>query len=179
MDPDVIFLGEIRDGEAARIAMRAASSGKHVFSTLHTRDLAGTVTSLRNLNCEDRSLAANLTGIISQRLVRRLCPHCRQPGPVENLPRLLTETSAVIPERAFRAVGCEQCRGTGYRGRIGVFETMMVEEEVRETIVQGAPEEELRQAMRSCGVLSLTEDALSKVQDGITSLDEVLQMRWM
>lgn len=181
MDPDVVFLGEIRDGEAVDIAMRAASSGRYVFSTLHTRDAAGTVTALRDLQSNSRFLGANLTGIISQRLVRRLCPHCRQPCPTADALRqqLLDESGAHLPEMTFCAKGCEQCRGTGYRGRIGVFETVTADADVREAIEQGKSEGELRQVMRSRGALGLTADALIKIQEGITSVDEVLQMRWL
>lgn len=180
MDPDVIFLGEIRDGETADIAMRAASSGKYVLSTLHTRDAAGTITALRDLHGDCRSLAANLTGIVSQRLVRRLCPHCRQPiATTDERQRLPEEIGALLPDTTFGAKGCEQCRGTGYHGRIGVFEAVVVENAVREAIVQGLPEGELRQVMRSCGTPSLTADAIVRVQEGITSVAEVLQMRWL
>lgn len=180
MDPDVIFLGEIRDGEAMDIAMRAASSGKYVFSTLHTRDAAGTITALRDLHGDGRSLAANLAGVISQRMVRRLCPNCRQSSAIaDERRRLFEEDGVMLPQAAYIATGCEQCRGTGFHGRIGVFETVIVDDAVREAILQEASEGKLRQVMRTGGASSLTADALMKVQEGITSVDEVLQMRWL
>ena len=180
MDPDVIFLGEIRDREAADMVMRAASSGKYVFSTLHARDAAGALTALRDLHSDSRSVAANLTGIISQRLVRRLCPHCRQTCTATKERRqLLGEEGAALPEVTYSAQGCDQCRGTGYHGRVGVFETVIADDAVRDAVLRGAPEDEVRQIMRHGGAVSLTADALVKVRDAITSLEEVLEMRWL
>jgi type II secretory ATPase GspE/PulE/Tfp pilus assembly ATPase PilB-like protein/nucleotide-binding universal stress UspA family protein len=178
MDPDVVFLGEIRDAEAAEIAMRAASSGKYVFSTLHTRDVASTVTALRDLRVDTRSLAGNLTGIVSQRLVRRLCLQCRQPtGAVKDTERALFKQHGIEPpSQLFQAVGCLGCRGTGYRGRIGVFEVVMADEELRVAIAGGTAEHELRDRIRRTGTSGLTTDALNKACNGVTSLEEAIAM---
>jgi type II secretory ATPase GspE/PulE/Tfp pilus assembly ATPase PilB-like protein len=180
MDPDVMFLGEIRDTEAAEIAMRAASSGKYVFSTLHTRDVASTVTALRDMGIDARSLAENLTGIVSQRLVRRLCLECRQATSVNDEKRVLLEGYRIeCPAQWFRAVGCSACRGTGYRGRIGIFEVVLVDEELLREIARGAAEHELREYIRRLGTRDLQSDALTKVCDGITSFDEAIKMCWV
>lgn len=180
MDPDVVFVGEIRDGQTAEMAMRAASSGKYVFSTLHTRDVASTVTALRDLGVSPRSLAGNLTGIISQRLVRRLCPQCRELGSVTDYARqLLDEHDMEIPSQLYRARGCDRCRGMGYRGRVGVFEVAVASRALVEAIDRGAPEDELRRLIRSAGTPNLTTDGLKKAIHGITSIEEVHQIRWM
>jgi type II secretory ATPase GspE/PulE/Tfp pilus assembly ATPase PilB-like protein len=178
MDPDIVFIGEIRDAEAGDIGMRAASSGKYVFSTLHTRDVAGTVTALRDLNIDNRSLAANVTGIVNQRLVRRLC-QCRERVDLTDEHRQLFEANDLPPpQELFGPKGCEQCRGTGYRNRTGVFEAVMVGEEAQDAIARGLPESELRQIIRSSGTFGLTWDALRKVSDGITSIAEANELRW-
>jgi len=180
MDPDVMFLGEIRDTEAAEIAMRAASSGKYVFSTLHTRDVASTITALRDLHVDARSLAGNLTGIISQRLVRRLCPECRQTASLTGEDRSLLQMHGIEPPAQwFRAAGCSACRGTGYRGRIGVFEVVLADDGLLREIACGAPEHELREYIRRLGTADLTSDALTKVCAGVTSLDEAMKMCWV
>ncbi len=180
MDPDILFLGEIRDPEAADITMRAASSGKYVFSTLHTRDVASTVTTLRDLQLDDRSLAGNLSGIINQRLVRCICSSCRQMRPITSeisdqfrAMQLEPPTQLAIPQ------GCAECRETGYRGRIGVFEIVILDNTLREAIEQGASQHELREIMRSNGVKSLECDALVKVREGTTTYQEAQQIRWL
>ena len=177
MDPDIVFLGEIRDAEAADAAMRAGSAGRFVFSTLHTRDVASTITAIRDLHIDNRSLAANLTGIISQRLVRRLCLKCRQlTSPTEAEAGVFVRQGLTPPETIGRAVGCDECRGTGFRDRIGVFEAVVVTSAIAEAIVQGASEADFEQLLRDEGFLSLMGDGLQKVIDGVTSLDEILQM---
>ena len=180
MDPDIVFLGEIRDAEAAEIAMRAASSGKYVFSTLHTRDVASTVTALRDLHIDRRSLAGNLTGIISQRIVRRLCPQCRRSAPTSDEDRAVLEKYGLEPPaQFFQPVGCSHCRGRGYRGRIGVFEVVVADDEILCEIAGGAAEHELRHRIRSSGTPDLMADAFSKVCDGSTTIEEAIRMRWV
>jgi general secretion pathway protein E len=189
MDPDIVFLGEIRDAEAAEIAMRAASSGKYVFTTLHTRDVASTVTAILDLGIDRRSLAGNLTGIISQRLVRRLCPHCRQPTNLRDKDRAflaqygltqcgLAQSGIEPPPKLFEPVGCPACRGKGFRGRIGIFEVVLADPDLVQLITQGATEQEVRDQIRRTGTPDLTLDALSKVTSGLTSLDEARKMTW-
>jgi type II secretory ATPase GspE/PulE/Tfp pilus assembly ATPase PilB-like protein/nucleotide-binding universal stress UspA family protein len=180
LDPDVVLLGEVRDPEAAEIAMRAASSGKHVFTTFHTRDVASMVTAFRDLGIDNRSLAGNLTGILSQRLVRRVCRECcRQEAPQESELRWFTENGVSPPATVCRAVGCAHCQQTGYLDRVGVFEVVLPSDTLVDKIVQGMPENELRGAIRAAGTQSLLTDVLTKVRDGITTLDEVGKMTWL
>jgi type II secretory ATPase GspE/PulE/Tfp pilus assembly ATPase PilB-like protein len=179
MDPDIVFVSEIRDVEAAEIAMRAASSGRFVFTTLHTRDVSSTVTALRDLHIDNRSLADNMTGIISQRLLRRLCPRCSIRSPIgEPEAETFRSEGLAPPPELGRAVGCPHCRGTGYRDRIGVYEAALAAGPVAEAIQEGASERELREALRSSGTPSLLADSLQKVSEGVTSLEEALGMKW-
>lgn len=181
MDPDVVFVGEIRDSDAADIAMRAASSGRFVFSTIHTRDVASTITALRDLGVDNRSMAANLTGIINQRLIRRACVHCGRPRPLDDAERALLAQREVEWEGAdvLEAPGCPACRETGYRGRVGVFEAVCGNRPLRNAIAAGASEDELRALIRERGTASLADDALQKAHDRITTATEALQLRWL
>jgi type II secretory ATPase GspE/PulE/Tfp pilus assembly ATPase PilB-like protein len=180
LDPDVVLLGEVRDPEAAEIAMRAASSGKYVFTTFHTRDVASMVTAFRDLGIDNRSLAGNLTGILSQRLVRRVCRECcRHEEPTEAERALFAANGVTAPPSVCRAVGCDHCRGAGYLDRIGVFEVALPSPELVDKIVAGLPENELRSAIRAAGTPSLLTDVLTKVRDGITTLDELGRMAWL
>jgi type II secretory ATPase GspE/PulE/Tfp pilus assembly ATPase PilB-like protein/nucleotide-binding universal stress UspA family protein len=180
LDPDVVLLGEVRDPEAAEIAMRAASSGKYVFTTFHTRDVASLVTGFRDLGIDSRSLAGNLTGILSQRLVRRVCHECcRQEAPGDAERRLFTENGVENPKTVSRAVGCAHCQHTGYLDRIGVFEVVLPTGAIVDKIVHGVAENELRSAIREAGTPSLLTDVLTKVRDGITTLDEMGRMTWL
>lgn len=177
LDPDVVFVSEIRDAEAAEVAMRAASSGKYVFSSLHTRDVASTITALRDLHIDNRSLGGNLTGIVSQRLIRRLCRECcRTDGPTAAEADLFARYSVVSPQELNRPVGCARCRKTGYFDRTGVFEIVIPEHDVMRAIEEGLPEDELRKVIRSHGTRSLESDALEKVAQGITSIEEFYAM---
>jgi type II secretory ATPase GspE/PulE/Tfp pilus assembly ATPase PilB-like protein/nucleotide-binding universal stress UspA family protein len=180
LDPDVVLIGEIRDPETAVVAMRAANSGKYCFSTLHTRDVAATITALRDLGIDNRSLAGNLAGIISQRLVRRLCQQCRRREPLAQTDAVLFQNNGVeTPEVIYQAVGCPHCQGSGYFDRVGVFEVVLPERDFSEAMVQGSLEEELRDLIRSHGTPSLVSDSLRKVTDGVTTLDEVRRMHWV
>ncbi len=180
MDPDVVLVGEIRDAETAEIVMRAASSGKYVFTTLHTRDVASTITAMRDLHIDNRSLAGNLTGIISQRLVRRMCPHCRKMEPIQPAEQQLFIQEGVEPPAELpKPVGCSRCRNVGYRERVGIFEVVLPNRAIREAIEGGAAEDKLRDLLRSHGTCSLLADAFTKVRDGITSLEEARSMTWV
>lgn len=180
MDPDVVFLGEIRDMEAAQIAMRAASSGKYVLSTLHTRDVASTITALRDMEIGDRSIAGNLTGIINQRLIRRLCPTCKKAvQPTEKHIERFQVASVDVPTNVYTPGTCSTCRGTGFRGRIGTFEVALKTVQLANAIAGGDSENHLKELLRAGGVTSLTSDALTKAAQGITSMDEALAVRWL
>jgi type II secretory ATPase GspE/PulE/Tfp pilus assembly ATPase PilB-like protein/nucleotide-binding universal stress UspA family protein len=179
MDPDVVFIGEIRDVEAMEIALRAASSGKYVFSTLHTRDVASTVTALRDLNADNLSLGGNLKGIVSQRLMRRVCRECcGRSEPSEPERNSFLAEGVEPPQMLPRPNGCPNCRNTGFRGRIGVFEAVRTTGNIAEAIQRGTAEDELRRTIRSAGTTSLMADALTRVRDGVTSLEEALSIKW-
>lgn len=179
MDPDVVFIGEIRDMEAMEIAMRGASSGRYVFSTLHTRDVASTVTALRDLHADNLSLAGNLKGIVCQRLIRKLCTQCCTHSPTTSEEHDVFVSEGIEPPVELRRPeGCHDCRHTGYLGRIGVFETVATSGKIAETIQTGCPEDELRRLIRGAGTPSLTAAALSRVRDGVTSMEEARSIKW-
>jgi type IV pilus assembly protein PilB len=160
-DPDVIMVGEIRDPETAEIAFQAALTGHLVLSTLHTNSAAAAVTRLLDLGVEPFLVAASVTLVVAQRLVRRLCTRCRAPS------------SAPGDDPVFRARGCADCHGTGYRGRVGVFELLPVDGTLRELITERAPEAALRRAASARGLPTLAEAAAAKVREGATSPEEV------
>jgi type II secretory ATPase GspE/PulE/Tfp pilus assembly ATPase PilB-like protein len=175
-DPDVILVGEVRDQETARIAMQAAQTGHLVLTTLHTDDAPSAVTRLVDIGIEPYIVASATVGIVAQRLVRRLCSSCRSPCvlPPEVL-RTLHVTDAV--GLAFhRAVGCDLCHQTGYRGRLGIYEVMPVSDKLRRLIAQRASEATIRDAALSAGMRSLAEDGLEKVKAGITTAEELLRV---
>ncbi|MEQ1827793.1 MAG: ATPase, T2SS/T4P/T4SS family [Pirellula sp.] len=180
MDPDILFVGEIRDEEAAAIATRAAGSGAFVFSSLHARDVAGTITMLREFNIPPRNIASALAGIINQRLVRRLCVQCRKPIMVdEKRAKAFQEYGVPVPDQIYEPAGCDACRGSGFYGRSGIFEVIACSGPILDAIATGASESELRHTMRTQGFVSLGADALSKVADGTTNIEEALSMCWL
>jgi general secretion pathway protein E len=176
-DPDVIMVGEIRDAETAEIAIQAALTGHLVFSTLHTNDAAGAVARLLEMGVEDYLIASSLLGVLAQRLVRRLCPACRVAAPdEETLPELVGESSNGDRRTVFDARGCENCSGTGYRGRAGIYELLMVRDEVRETILKRSSADAIKSEATRCGMRTLREDGWLKVRDGMTTVAEVLRV---
>ncbi|HEV2210179.1 MAG TPA: GspE/PulE family protein [Verrucomicrobiae bacterium] len=176
-DPDVIMVGEIRDFETAEIAIRAALTGHQVFSTLHTNDSTGAVTRLVDMGVEAFLISSALEGVLAQRLVRRICAACR----AESTPSgAIREQIATLSGRAVEGVfyhgrGCEECRGTGYRGRVGIFELLPITQELRELIVQRRSNTELKTAARK-SMTTMHEDALKKAAAGVTSLEEILRV---
>ncbi|HNY30081.1 MAG TPA: GspE/PulE family protein [Fibrobacteria bacterium] len=172
-DPDVILVGEIRDSETAGIAVQAAQTGHLVFSTLHTNDAVGAVTRLSDLGVPRFLVASAVLGVVAQRLVRKICPECMvwsEPSPEE---RSSFPPDTVLPSRVPRAVGCPVCDGTGYKGRTGIFEILVVDDPLREAIVRGDPETSIR---KLSGMRPLLLDGLEKVQEGRTTLEEVLRV---
>jgi len=177
-DPDVILVGEIRDQETAKIAMQAAQTGHLVLSTLHTDDAPSAVTRLMDMNMEPYVIASALVGVIAQRLVRRLCVVCRrQYTPEGETLRALNMSEAeAAPFAFYRAVGCEECNHTGYRGRIALYEVMRVNDKLRRLIAAKAGEDIIREAAISAGMISLGEDGLAKVKAGVTTAEELLRV---
>lgn len=180
MDPDVLFIGEIRDQEAAEIAMRAAGSGKYVFSTLHTRDVASTVTSLQNLGIETNAIASNVVGIVNQRLVRRLCEHCKVAAEISDDQRaVFASENLEAPAMIFEPVGCEHCAGTGHHGRVGVFEVANIDGALRSSAQASDTHEGSETQIPDPNITSLSADALSKVADGVISFADATAIRWL
>ncbi|HVS62653.1 MAG TPA: GspE/PulE family protein [Thermoanaerobaculia bacterium] len=171
-DPDVLMIGEIRDEETAGLAVRAAQTGHLVLSTLHTRDSVGAVPRLGTLGLDGGMIADALLGVLAQRLVRRICDRCREPADPD--PRLLERLGrSDLEEPVSVGRGCNACRGDGYRGRVGVFELLVVDGELAHRIAAGEPPHRLRQAARERGLRTLLDDALDKVRAGKTTLSEV------
>lgn len=174
-DPDVILVGEIRDLETAETALKAAMTGHLVLSTLHTNDAIGAITRLVDIGTPPYLIGSTVKGVIAQRLVRRLCPTCRQERPASREERLLLGTATDGESMVHEGKGCAACLGTGYLGRIGIFEALWVNRRLEEKIAGGASEEEIRMAAGG-KYLTLWQDALHKVREGETSLDEVAHL---
>ena len=179
-DPDVIMVGEIRDGETARIAAQAALTGHFVLSTLHTNSALAAVTRLEDIGLEPFLIGASVRGLMAQRLVRRLCDHCAVEEDCEVGEAMLSQAvrdgaplNPPLRPRWRKAVGCEACENTGYRGRIAVAEIVKLEDEMREAIVTGASVQKLFSIARGQGFLTLFEDGLLKAAEGMTTLAEV------
>lgn len=182
-DPDVVMIGEIRDLETAQIAIQASLTGHLVLATLHTNDAVAAVTRLVDMGVERYLLASSLIAVLSQRLVRCLCPACRQAMPITQAERgLLTSGEGAesitdtLPDKLWVAPGCPSCRGLGYQGRNGIYELMPATEELRKSIHDGVGERDLRLAARVAGMGSLRSDAMRYLVSGETSLDEVLRV---
>jgi general secretion pathway protein E len=175
-DPDVIMVGEIRDLETAEISIQAALTGHLVFSTLHTNDAPAAVTRLQDMGCEPYLLSSVLNGVLAQRLVRRICAACRAPDhadPAELLALGVTDATGV---ELFRGKGCDECRGTGYRGRTGIYELFRITDEARSLIVRKAPAGEIRRYAVEHGMVTLREDAWAKACSGQTTVAEILRV---
>ena len=173
--PDVVMIGEIRDFETADIAMKASLTGQLVLSTLHTNDAASAVTRLVDMGVEPFLVASSVSLIEAQRLVRKLCPKCREayaPGPAL-LGRL--DLRAVTGVTYYRAAGCRACGQTGYRGRMGLIELFQLDERIREMVVARAQSWEIKaHAIKALGMITLRDDGLKKAAAGLTTLEEVV-----
>jgi type IV pilus assembly protein PilB len=169
-DPDVIMIGEIRDGETAEIAVRAAITGHMVLSTLHTNSAAGAIDRLKDIGIEPFMLASSLRGVLAQRLVRRICANCREEISPENLYN--------IPlKKAFAGKGCSECGFGGYvGGRVGIFELLEMNKELRQLIHKGSGEDEIRDYQKTNRIPNIIEDGLEKVESGVTTIDEVMRV---
>jgi general secretion pathway protein E len=178
-DPDVIMVGEIRDAETAEIAVQAALTGHLVFSTLHTNDAAGAISRLLEMGVQDYLLSSSLLGVLAQRLVRRLCPSCRKEVPFANIAGLTEELNlreANSLSTVWEATGCSACSGTGYLGRVGIFELLPVTSEICKVISQRADAGVIRNLAVQQGMRLLREDGWDKVRQGLTTLAEVLRV---
>jgi general secretion pathway protein E len=172
-DPNVVLVGEIRDLETAEIAIQASLTGHLVFSTLHTNDAPGAITRLVDMGVEPFLVASSLVAVLAQRLVRVLCPHCKEPW--EPTAEQLAEIGVARPASVFRPVGCDRCHHTGYRGRLGIFELMLVDDDIRGLITQRVDAKSIKRKAMEKGMNALRADGARKVLAGVTSVAEVLR----
>ena len=175
-DPDIIMVGEVRDEETARTAIQAALTGHLVFSTLHTNDAPSAITRLVNMGVEPFLISAALNMVLAQRLVRRTCTRCRQKYDVPRTLRRALEKMGCEIETFYKGVGCKRCRNTGYAGRLGVHEIMVVNDEIRDAVVAGASVGEIKRLGDENGMITLRQDGLRKVREGITTIEEVMHI---
>ncbi len=174
-DPDIIMIGEIRDGETAQIAVQASITGHLVVSTLHTNSAASTLSRLEDMGIESYLLADSIIGVIAQRLVRRLCPQCKRQHLLTEEEKLVMEIPASQQVMAYEPCGCDQCDHTGYKGRIGIYEIMTVTPRLKSLIGRGASAEEIKDMACSEGMHTLRDSAKKLVIDGVTSFQEMLK----
>jgi general secretion pathway protein E len=177
-DPDIIMVGEMRDLETAQIAVQAALTGHLVLSTLHTNSAAATVTRLLDMGIEDYLVTSTVNGVLAQRLVRKLCPHCRVPyralpAMIADLPRAESDDE---PPTLYRARGCENCQGTGYFGRVAVLEFLPLTDDIRQLVHAHATAQQIQRAAAAAGMVSMYEDGLRKAVQGVTSIEEVIRV---
>ena len=175
-DPDVIMVGEIRDLETAQVSVQASLTGHLVFSTLHTNDAVGSITRLMDMGIEPYLVASSLLGVMAQRLVRKLCLDCREPRRADEGEHQLLGIHDGGVTTIYHPRGCEKCGYTGYRGRTGIYELMLVNDEIQRLIHDSEGEQLLRKAAKDSGMHNLREDGIAKVLAGITSLEEVLRV---
>ena len=175
-DPDVVMVGEIRDGETARIAIEAALTGHMMLTTLHTNDAPGAITRLTKMGIEAFLTASAVDCVVAQRLARKLCSHCKQRTIVP--PQALADAEIRVGGEieAYEPVGCSRCNQSGYRGRVGLYSVMRMSERIKEMTVASSPEAEIAAVAREEGMLTLREDGVAKVRSGLTSLEEVIRV---
>ena len=180
-DPDVILVGEIRDAETAEIAIQSALTGHLVFSTLHTNNAASAITRLQEMGVESYLLSSCLLAVMAQRLVRKICPHCRAaydlpPGFFEEVVQVLGVDSTQAPSEVWRGKGCASCANTGFYGRTGIYELIQMNDEIRRLIVKGADSSLILSQAKSAGMRTLRQDGLQKVIAGQTTFEEVMRV---
>lgn len=176
-DPDIVMVGEVRDPETAKIATQAALTGHLVLTTLHTNDAPSSISRLFNLGVEPYLVGASLAGVLSQRLVRKLCQACKEPYvPTITERRHLEKFGGAVDETLYRPKGCPRCHNVGYHGRVGIYELLVPEDMLAERLSQGAPLHEIREIARKLGMKTLRVDGVDKVKAGITTLEEVYRV---
>ena len=175
-DPDVLMVGEIRDHDTAEIAIESALTGHLVFSTLHTNDAAGAITRLQDMGVEGYLISSSLLAVQAQRLVRRVCTDCAEQRELHPDEAAVLRIDAAGWPLIRRGSGCERCGSTGYRGRIGLYELMLMSDEIRHRIASGADANEIREQAVTEGMRTLRQDALDKLRDGLTTPEEVVRV---
>ena len=174
-DPDVILVGEIRDLETAEVAINASLTGHLVFSTLHTNDAATATTRLLDMGVEPFLVSSAISGVLAQRLIRCICKHCKEEY-IPDAADLPSDFKLEKGEKIFRGAGCRECRQTGYRGRLGIFELLVIDDQMREMILQRKSATEIQAAARAEGLKLMREDGWAKVRKGISTIDEIVRV---
>ncbi|MEA2709433.1 MAG: type pilus assembly protein PilB [Phycisphaerales bacterium] len=175
-DPDVVLLGEIRDAETARIAVQAALTGHLVLSTLHTNDAPASITRLINIGVEPYLISSAVNAIVAQRLVRKICPHCKEDFVPSEEHRIFLSNEGFSSEKLWRGKGCDKCRKTGYAGRLGIYELLIMDDQLRDMVTANPDVIQLRRKCREKGLVTLREDGMAKVRAGQTTIDEILRV---
>ncbi len=175
-DPDVIMIGEIRDNETARISVQAALTGHLVLSTLHTNDAASSITRLVDIGIDEYLIAASLNAVLAQRLVRKICPKCKKTYQVPESMREYIKASGIRTKKFYHGVGCDDCRGSGYEGRVGIYELLVIDEKFRDMINRDSSINSMRRMFRESGRRTLFDDGFLKVKQGLTTIEEVLRV---
>lgn len=175
-DPDVIMIGEIRDNETARIAVQAALTGHLVLSTLHTNDAAASIPRLVDIGIEPYLIAASLNAVLAQRLVRKICPNCKEPYEVSKNMRKYLQKAGIRPDEMYHGAGCDACRGSGYVGRAGIYELLVLDEQFRDMINKDPSVNNMRRVFHESGRRTLFDDGILKVKQGFTTIEEVLRV---
>ncbi len=175
-DPDVILVGEIRDLETAEIAIQASLTGHLVFSTLHTNDAPGAITRLQDMGVEPYLVASVLEGVLAQRLVRRICPACRVPDTPSRADLDALGVNGPLSAGLYRGKGCDECRGTGYRGRSGIYELFVIDEDARSLMLRRASTRDIRQHAIQRGMVTLRMDGFKRACEGVTTVEEILRV---
>ena len=175
-DPNIIMIGEIRDTETAKIAVRASITGHLVLSTIHTNDSLSTIERLLDMDVERYLLASALTGIISQKLARRLCPHCKKLRPTNDYEKnIIKKVIGKEVEQIYTAVGCDECKN-GYNGRVAIHEVLLINQDIKDAISSNVKKDKLRHLVYNSDVISLLQDGINKVLEGLTTLEDLLKI---
>ena len=183
-DPNIMMVGEIRDSETADLAIQAALTGHQVFSTLHTNTASGSLPRLLDMGAEPYLLATAINGVIGQRVVRKICPHCKIEfqAPPEVLENIKATLGNLIPPqkgnslKLYKGQGCNSCNRVGYSGRIGIFEVLVVSEQIARQILERASSQEIEKSSTEAGMVTMKQDGYLKVLEGVTTLEEVLRV---
>ncbi|MFH1025861.1 MAG: ATPase, T2SS/T4P/T4SS family, partial [Nitrospirota bacterium] len=175
-DPDIIMIGEIRDLETAEIAIQSALTGHLVFSTLHTNDAPSAITRLLDMGVENFLLSSTIRGILAQRLVRVICPACKEKDTAISDREELKLFGIDTTQSLYHGKGCEQCASAGYYGRAGIFELLVVDDEIRKLILKSADANQIRTTAKQYGMRTLLEDGAEKIKAGVTTLSEILRV---
>jgi len=175
-DPDIILVGEIRDEDTATMAFRAAMTGHQVFTTLHTNSALGAFPRLMDIGILPNILAGNIIGVLAQRLVRVLCPHCKTPHKLDDIERKVLRLKSSARPKVYRAKGCDKCYQQGYRGRMAIMELLRIDSDIDSLISRHAHFDELQTAAFEKGFVTLAEDGIRRILEGTTSLEEVMRV---